>query len=428
MIGAVKFDRGTVHGYGIGIFAMATFSRLSQHRWLVLVGSCVIVLCVYFGLQWWLGPQVSVETVVRRDFLQTVVATGHVENPHRVDIGAQITGTVVRIPVSEGQAVKAKTLLIELVATELQAAERQADIAVAQAQAKLRQLQEVQAPVAEQVQRQAQASLDNARAALKRSEDLFARKFIGEAALDESRKALELADAQWRSSQKQLESTRSTGSDFAIAQTAITQAQASAESAHARARYARIAAPVDGVLISRNVEVGDVVQPGKVLMNLSPHGRSQLVLSIDEKNLHLIALGQKALASADAYPQQKFTAELVYINPGINAQTGAVEVKLDIANAPDFLRQDMTVSVDIEVARRPQALLLSAAAVHETENSTPWVLRIVDGRANQVPVRLGLRSGGRVEVLDGLQEGDTVMTGNSGVSDGSRVRVRSSGR
>ena len=396
---------------------------ISKHRWALVAATLVALLCIYFAVNWWLGPRVTADVVVRRDFVQTVVATGHVENPHRVDIGAQITGTVVRVPVIEGQSVHAGDVLIELADAEFKAAERQADVAVAQAQAKLRQLKEVQTPLAEQAQRQAQVTLDNARSTLKRNEDLFAKQFIGEAALEDSRKAVDLADAQWRSTQKQLESTRSTGSDYALAETAVAQARASAEAAHARTAYARITAPADGVLIARNVEVGDVVQAGKVLMTLSPQGKSQLVLSIDERNLRLIALGQKALVSADAYPQKKFVAELVYINPGINAQTGAVEVKLDVVQAPEVLRQDMTVSVDIEVARSPQTLVLPSTALHEAEGPAPWVLRAQNGVAVKVPVRPGLRSGGLVEIVQGLNEGDGVLPGDAGLTAGMRVRV-----
>lgn len=113
--------------------------------------------------RWWLGPQVITGTVLRRDFVQSVVASGHVEAPHRLDVGAQITGTVLRVPVAEGQAVKAGDLLVELDAAELTATGRQADAAVAQARARLRQLQEVQAPVAAQTLRQSQATLENAR-------------------------------------------------------------------------------------------------------------------------------------------------------------------------------------------------------------------------------------------------------------------------
>ena len=161
-------------------------------------------------------------------------------------------------------------------------------------------------------------------------------------------------------------------------------------------------------------------------MTLSPMGRTQLVVQIDEKNLRLLAPGQKALVSADAYPQQRFPAQLVYINPGVNAQTGAVEVKLDVPSPPPVLRQDMTVSVDIEVARRPNALLVPVSAVHDAEGATPWVLRLEDGRAVRRAVRLGLRSGGVAEVLEGLREGDALIAASAAIAAGARVRAAAS--
>jgi HlyD family secretion protein len=208
-------------------------------------------------------------------------------------------------------------------------------------------LNDLQGPVVQQTLRQAQASLDAARASGQRSLALFEQGFIGQAALDESRKALALADAQVLAAQKQVASTQAGGAEHSLAVGAVAEAQANAEAVSAKARYAVIKPPVSGQLIGRSVEVGDVVQAGKVLMTLSPEGATQLVVQIDEKNLRLIALGQQALASADAYPQQKFKAQVAYINPGINAQTGAVEVKLDVSEPVQTLRQDMTVSVDL---------------------------------------------------------------------------------
>jgi HlyD family secretion protein len=402
---------------------MAGTSLLTRYRWHLLLALPVAVAAGWLALRWWLGPEVAVETAAQRDFVQSVVASGHVETPNRVDLGAQITGTVARVPVAEGQEVKAGDVLVELEATELRAAARQADVAVVQAQARLRQLREVQAPVAEQNLRQAQATLDNAGSQLRRNEDLFQKGFIGEAALEDARKAVALADAQVRSAQKQLETTRSTGSDYALAEAALAEARANAQAARARARYATIVAPADGTLIARNVEVGDVVQPGKVLMTLSPAGRTQLVVDIDEKNLRLLGLGQKALASADAYPKQRFAAELVYINPGVNAQTGAVEIKLDVPSPPPTLKQDMTVSVDIEVARRAQALIVPTSAVHDADGTAPWVLKVQGGRAMRTGLRLGLRSGGFAEVLDGLRAGDQIIAAGTAITDGARVRV-----
>ena len=397
-------------------------SFLRVHRWQLLASLVVLIGGGALAVRWWLGAPAITEPVLRRVFVQTVVASGRVEAPHRLEVGVQITGTVSRIPVAEGQAVQAGDLLLELEAAELTATGRQADVAVMQAQAKLRQLQEVQGPVAAQNLRQAQSSLRNARAAWARSQDLFGQGFIGQAALDEARKTVELADAEVRAAQKQLDTTAPSGSDRALALANVAGAQASAQAARARTGYAAIRAPVAGTLIARNVEVGDVVQPGKVLMTLSPQGRTQLVVAIDEKNLGLLALGQPALVSADAYPNQRFAATLAYINPGVNATTGAVEVKLDVAAPPAVLKQDMTVSVDIEVARRPQALIVPVAAVHDAD-AAPWVLRLEGRHAVRRPIQLGLRGGGLAEVLGGLSDGDAVLVGAAAIEPGARVRA-----
>lgn len=377
------------------------------------------------ALRWWVGPLVQTEAVQRRDLLQTVVASGRVETAHRVDMGAQITGTVARVPVAEGQSVKAGDVLIELVSTELQSAQRQAEQAVMQAKGRLRQLTDLQGPVAQQMLRQALAGLDAARASGQRNLALFEQGFIGQAALDESRKALTLAEAQVLAAQKQVASTQPGGAEHSLAVGAVAEAQANAEGVRAKVRYAVIQAPVSGQLIGRNVEVGDVVQAGKVLMTLSPEGATQLVVQIDEKNLRLIALGQEALASADAYPQQKFKAQVAYINPGINAQTGAVEVKLDVLEPVQTLRQDMTVSVDLVVARKAQVLALQVAHIHDINGTAPWVWLRDAGHAVRRPVRLGLRGGAWVEVLDGLREGDAVITSPIALREGQRVRAPS---
>lgn len=401
----------------------AVWTWIRQHGGKLLWG----VLALFLGvalLRWWVGPQVQTEAVQRRDVLQTVVASGRVETPHRVNIGAQITGTVARVPVSEGQTVKAGDVLVELVGTELQSARRQAQQAVVQAQNRLRQMNELQGPVLQQTLRQAQASLDTVQASWQRNQALFEQGFIGQAALDESRKALALADAQVRAAQQQVTSTRAGGAEHSLALGAVAEAQANAETVNAKARYAVIQAPASGQLIGRNVEVGDVVQAGKVLMTLSPEGAMQLVVQIDEKNLRLMALGQQALASADAYPQQPFKAQVAYINPGINAQTGAVEIKLDVLEPQQNLKQDMTVSVDLVVARKPQVLALQVARVNEISGASPWVWLVQAGHAVRRPVRLGLRGGAWVEVLEGLREGDAVVTSPTALREGQRVRVQ----
>lgn len=402
---------------------MSLLLNLRAYRTQILMACIALGLASWFGLSLWLGPKTPVALVVQRDFVQTVVASGHIESPHRVELGVQITGTVKAVPVSEGQTVTAKQTLIELEDAELAASAKQADLAIAQAQAKLRQLREVQTPLAEQALRQAQINQDTAARNLQRTQELFNKGFIGQAALDESVRAEQVMRSQLKIAQQQLSSARAGGSDLAVAESALSQAQAGAELAHAKLRYTQILAPVAGTLIARNVEQGDTVQPGKVLMVLSPDGETQLVVQIDEKHLNLLKIGQTAWVSTDAYPNQRFTAELMYINPGVDAQRGSVEVKLRVPEPPTYLRQDMTVSVDIEVAKRHQAVLVPTEAVQSLESNEPWVMKVVSGKATRTPIRLGLRSQGMCEVLDGLSVGDEVLANtNLAISDKARVR------
>lgn len=371
-----------------------------------------------------LGPGVALATVQQRDFAQTVVASGHVEAPHRISIGAQVTGTVRRVPVAEGQDVPAGQVLVELEDAEARAALAQADLGVVQAQARLRQVREVQSSVADQQVRQSEVNLRNARVQLQRSEDLQRQGFIGQVALDDARKAVDLAESQWRAAQVQAASAQPGGSDLALAESSLAQARAAAAAARSRLDYLTLKAPAAGTLIARDVEPGDVVQPGKALMVLSPSGATQLVVQIDEKNLHLLALGQPARASADAWPDQPFDARLAYVNPGIDAQRGSVEVKLLVPQPPAMLRQDMTVSVDIRVAARAQAVLVPAEAVQAIDSPQPWVLVFDDGRLHRRVLKLGLRGGGFCEVLSGLKPGERVLAGAPGtLHDGSRVRA-----
>jgi HlyD family secretion protein len=379
------------------------------------------------GLRLWQGPQVPTDSVLRRDFVQSVVATGRVETPHRVDLAAQITGTVARLSVEEGQPVRAGQVLLEIDAAEQRAAAEQAVVAVRQAEARLRQLREVQGPVADAAIAQADAQLASARAQQARQRELFAQGFIGRAALDESDRAFAVAEAQARAARLQAEGLRPGGAESALADAQLGQARAAAAVAQAKLAYTLVRAPADGVVIARHAEPGDVAQPGRALLTLAPAGRTELVVQIDEKNLHLLAVGQQALASADAFAQQRFAATVARISPGVDAQRGSVEVTLAVPQPPAVLRPDMTVSVDIEVARRPQAVLVPLTAVRDADRGTPWALKLADGRAVRQDLRLGLAGGGMAEVLEGLAPGDRVVPlGTVALAPGDRARAATS--
>ena len=383
-----------------------------------------LAVVTYLSRDLLLGTPVEIVEATRGEILQTVVASGRIATPQRMSVGAVMTGRVTRIPANEGQTVQRGDVLIVLDDRDLRAAQTQAEAAVAQAEARIRQLREVALPAAEQGLLQAQANLVLARQQHERNLDLKAKGFLSQSALDDARRNLDVAESQLSAARLQVRTNGPAGSDYLLAETALQQARANLEMTRARLDQTVIRAPAAGTLIGRSVEPGDVVQPGKELMVLAPAGETQIIVQIDEKNLSQLKVGQTAIASADAYPRERFAAVLFYINPGIDALRGSVEVKLRVTEPPAYLRQDMTVSVDIEVTRRTGVLVIPSSALFDAAGAQPWVLALVEHDAVRRPVTLGLKGEGRVEVVDGLKPGERIVaTGaGAGVRPGQRLR------
>lgn len=372
------------------------------------------------------GATVPVQVLAPRELVHTVVATATVQTRHRASSGVQIAGKVLAVNVMEGDRFVQGQPLLRLDDSEAKAALAAAELAVRQAEYRLRQWAEEQAPAARAAEQQARANWVQAQAQFERQQDLFRQGFIGRAALDEATRAVQVAQAQARSAQAQYQANEAQGVEHQLAQTALALANANVDAVRARLSYTQLLAPFDGLVVTRMVEPGDMVQPGKVLLVLAPQGETELVAQIDERNLSWLRLGQPAQASADAFAHERFAAVLRTIAPGVDAQRGSVQVKLRVASPPDYLRQDMTVSVEIEVGRQAAALAVPLEAVHESESDHPWVWRLgAASRLERVPVTLGLRSGAWVQLVQGVAAGDRVVaSAGAGLSEGQRVRPR----
>ena len=397
-------------------------ARLWGARWVALAVIGGAALAAWQGPGLLLGPTVAVDRVSRATLIATVVATGNVETPHRVQIGAQITGTVAEVNVTEGQRVTQGQILVSLESHELINAEVLAQGALEQAQAHMRQLAELTLPTARDMLKQAQSTLLNAQQTFDRAAVLARQGYETRVVLDQSQKDLDIARSQVRAAALSVVTNAPGGSDYVTGETQLTQAKASLDTATARLGYATITAPRDGVLITRSVENGAVVQPGTALLGLAPDGETQLVLAIDERNLGRLKLGQPAIASADAYAGQTFAAVVSYINPGVDISRASVEVKLTVASPPAYLIQDMTVSVDIQVAQATDALVLPTDAVRDALTPAPWALVVRSGRAQRQTVQLGVQGTVKTQILAGLAEGDSVVPAASSVTAGQRVR------
>jgi len=338
-----------------------------------------LVAVVAGGLAWRAAavPEVPAVSVRSGPLVRSLLFTARVATASRVEVGATLTGRVEAVAVREGDAVRPGQALVTLERAELAAA-------LAQAQAS---------------ERQAAAVQRNAAAELARAQELVQRGFLSASRLDEARRAEEVAQAQW-----------------ALTRSAVQAAQV-------RLAQTVVAAPSAARVLARQVDPGQIVSPGRALLTLALAGPVELVAQVDERYVAQLRPGQAAQVEADAFPGQPFTAQVQSLAPLVDAQRGSLEVKLAVpGEVPAFLREDMTLSVQVETARRERTRVLPAAAVAGPREADTGSVRVVqDGRVQTRPVRLGLRTLDEVEVLDGLAEGDTVLLAEA-PADGARVR------
>ena len=155
------------------------------------------------------------------------------------------------------------------------------------------------------------------------------------------------------------------GTEVVQAQAQVTLARAATAAARARLAQLALFAPTDARVLLRAVEPGQIVQPGKALLRLALAGPTQLVAQVDERFLDQLRPGQSAAVVADAFPDRRFAARVLSLAPAVDAQRGAIEVKFALADGtpPAFLREDMTLSVEVETGRRDAALVLPQSAL-----------------------------------------------------------------
>jgi HlyD family secretion protein len=380
-------------------------------RPVALASALLIVLALVWRAL--LPPELPAWRIDAAPLVQQVVATGRVITTSRSQVGSEITATVVERHVREGDTVEPGQLLVTLQAPDLAAAVREAEAA-------LQRLVAGSRPEAEARLAQAEAQLAQASREARRREDLFNRQLIAREALEQALEAESVARAAAEAARASATTTRAGGSE---------EAQLRERLAAARAQLARtqIRAQRAGTVLTRNVEPGDLVQPGRVLFTIAHTGNTEIEVPVDEKNLATLAEGQQAVCLADAWPDHPFPAVVDYIAPGIDADRGTVTLRLRVEPVPEFLRQDMTVTVNIETGRRDSALVVPNDALLPADaQGRRAVLVVRDGRVVRLPVTTGLRGVTMTEVTEGLAAGDEVLAdgARTGIAEGARVRTR----
>ena len=380
--------------------------------WIMII---LLVLLVSFAIyRWWQGPLLPSYEVVSSPLIQTVVASGRVEKVSRTQIGSEITGVVLERLVQEGDRVSRGDVLLVLKSDEISAQVRQAE-------AELKELATTRRP-------QAEFDLANAKVKLEQAQREAVRRRnteLGILSAEEREKSIEAE----KLARNNLESARLKVASLAPDKVEETKLREQLAALQAQLAKTKIRAEVSGIILTRNVEPGDLVQPSQTLFTIALDGATEIRVPFDERNLPLLALQQKAAVITDAYPDQPFPAHINFIAPSIDAQRGTVDVRLTVDPVPDFLRQDMTVSVNVETNKRERTLVIPNDALSSISGNKAMVILVRDRKIQRHPITLGLRGLVMSEVVAGLKEGDHVLTdAESVLKDGTRVRIEKTKR
>ena len=389
----------------------------------------IVPLVVALGVGgWWAfrrteGPRVDAITPVRQPMVQTIVTSGRVVQRRQSKLGAMIPGTVAEVGVEDGDRVEAEALLVRLADEDALANLAEAEASVSEAEARLARVQGVGRRMAEQALRQATIEARQAEVEFQRQQALAGSGAVSELTFERARRDRDQARSRRISASLEVAAAAPKGSDVAVSAAALSRAQARLTAAQVAVEQTRIRAPLPGVVLKRHVEPGEVVQPGEAIVTFAGDGPLQVRIQPDESNLALLQLGQHALVSSEAFPEQRLGASISRIAPSVDPVRGTVEVDLDIEDETD-LRPDMTMTVEIEVGRTSSALVVPSWAIRDLGSDRPWVMIAKEGEARRRDVELGLEGDDVVEVVSGLSTDDRVLSPMLPIEEGYPVRLR----
>jgi macrolide-specific efflux system membrane fusion protein len=331
-------------------------------------------------------PPPPTAVVEQGDIVQTVQASGQLQPRLKVDIGAQVSGQVRRMHVQLGQAVKSGELLVSLDSDSGRNAVQQAEAALAQQTA---------------VAKRARVDLDAARREAARQNRMLA----GDATtlFDKEKADTDLA---------RLEAERQ------VQDATLAQRRADLVDKQLKLTFTRVTAPIDGEVVSIAVQEGQTVnalQMAPTLLTLAQLRTMTVRARVAEAEIGLVKPGQPARVTTLAADARRYEGRVRVVQPIPERIGNALfyNVLFDIDNADHALLSDMTVQVELEVARASHVPLLPVVALDNRLPSGRYLVQVVDagGKAAPREVRIGLHDATRAEVLDGLKAGERVQAG-----------------
>jgi len=317
---------------------------------------------------------VEVTQVQAVQMADEVQAVGSLRSRQGVVLRPEVSGRVAALHFRDGERVRKGQLLVQL------------DDRLPQAQVK-----------------QAQAELAIAMVNHKRNQELLAQHFISQRSVDESAANVEVAQAK-----------------LALAQAAAARL--------------KIYAPFDGVVGIRSVSVGDYLKDGTDIVNIEDIDTVYVDYRLPERYQRQVRAGLKVTVELDALPGRRFDARVLAIDPLIDVNGRSIGVRAGIINRDLLLRPGMFARVTTVFGVRERVRVLPEEAIVQ-QGAAAYVYKLIPGSdagmvSKRVEVKVGIRRAGQVEVLDGVQEGDTVVTAGQQrlLRDGTVVRVLDSKR
>jgi membrane fusion protein (multidrug efflux system) len=311
---------------------------------------------------------VEIATVEQTRLVDEAQSVGSLRSRQSIIVRPEVSGRITQVNFRDGQRVSRGQLLVQL------------DDQLAQAQVK-----------------QAEAELSIARANFNRNKELVEQNFISRRTVDESAANLEVAQAK-----------------LALAQ--------------ATAARLKIMAPFDGTVGIRSINLGDYLKDGADVVNLEDMDAIYVDYRLPERFQSQVKVGQRAQIDIDALPGRKFAALVLAIDPLIDANGRSVGVRACIDNRRMQLRPGMFARVATVFAQKEKALVIPEEAI-VPQGGRQFVIRLIDGPegkvTQRVEVKVGSRSPGKVEIVDGLAAGETVVVAGQQrlQRDGMAVRV-----
>jgi HlyD family secretion protein len=399
---------------------MTAGARRSRKRLYIGAAVLVVILGGAAGLATLKGASAEVDasrlaTVERGTMVKSVVATGKVEPITKVEIKSKANGIIKVLNADVDRAVKAGDILVELDREQLAAALRGAEANLLAARASL---EAAEAQLKKNVVEAEGPDEQFARRAYERAQTLFAQSLIAQSALDDAHSLVDVAENRKRAAQSQLAIARAKVTE---ARAQVAQAKAAADRAAEDVANATLRAPIRGTVLSRDVEIGS---PVSSILNLGANATLVMTLGdieqvfvrgkVDEADIGRVRLGQAARIRVETFKDKVFNGKVTQISPmGVEKDNVTnFEVRVSIDNPGQELKANMTANAEIVLEEHPDALIIPEAAVTYDAQKNAFVEVVAPGTKTgrkKVAIKLGVGNGTRIQILDGLKQGDKVL-------------------